>query len=100
MVDLDKLKLEFIPIEEVPTAKTRAAPWDDVFSKIPRGQALVLKEPQFNAGTLRAALVRRQKAGKWKNLKYSSKGRHGSATIYIMNTEKSDTQKKFEKSFG
>jgi hypothetical protein len=87
MVDSKKLTKEYIPIDQVPTGRDRESHWDEVFSEIPRGQALVLREPEVNSGTVRAALVRKQLKGKFKNLKYLSKGKHGTATIYIMNTE-------------
>lgn len=88
MVDLSKIKKEFIPASEVPPPHTRTTEWDGLFSSIPRGQALVLREPEVNGGTVRGALQRKHNLGKFKNLEYSSKGVHGSATVYITNTEK------------
>jgi hypothetical protein len=87
MVDWKNIKKEYIPSNQVPTGRNRESPWDDVFTGIPKGQALVLREPEVNAGTIRAALKRKQAHGKYKNLKLTSKGVHGSATIYLINTE-------------
>lgn len=89
MVDFNKIKKEYISIDEVPAPHTRASQWDELFSSIQKGQALVLHEPEVNASSTRAALQRKQKEGKFKHLQYSSKGVHGSATLYISNTEKS-----------
>jgi len=88
MVDWSKIKKEYVSLDEVPVPHSRATEWDELFSSVPRGQALVLHEPDVNSGTVRGALQRKQKQGKFKNLQYSSKGVHGSATVYISNTEK------------
>jgi hypothetical protein len=89
MVDWKKVKKEFIPANEVPGGHGAQNPaqWDELFSGIPKGQALVLHEPEINSGTIRNALRRTQKDGKFKNLRVSTKGIHGRATIYITNTE-------------
>ena len=89
MLDITKLKTEFIPISEVPTGRSRNSPWDIIFDKVPKGQALVLKEPEVSAGTIRAALQRKHKAGKYKHLSIVTKGAHGTAAIYILNNDKS-----------
>jgi hypothetical protein len=93
MVDWKKVKKEFIPASEVPLGHGAQNPaqWDELFSSIPMEQALVLHEPELSAGTIRNALRRMQKVGKFKNLKISTKGIHGRATIYITNTEKAPT---------
>lgn len=88
MVDFNKIKKEYISINEVPPPHTRTTEWDEIFSSIPKGQALVLHEPDINSGTVRGALQRKHKDGKFKNLQYSSKGVHGSAIVYISNIEK------------
>jgi len=88
MVDWNKIKKEYVPSIEVPTGRGTGAPWDEIFGGIPKGQALVLHEPEISAGTIRAALQRMQNRGKFKNLHMSTKGIHGTATIYVTNTEK------------
>jgi len=88
MVDWKKVTKAYIPSDQVPTGRTRESPWDAIFSEIPKGQALVLKEPEVSSGTVRAALKRNQARGRFKNLRMVSKGVHGQATIYITNTEK------------
>ena len=88
MVDLSKVKYELIPNSQVPTTSVRETPWDDLFNQIPKGQTMVLKEPQVIAGSLRAALTRRQGSGKFKNLRLRTKGKRGSRTLYLMNTDK------------
>jgi hypothetical protein len=88
MKDLSKLKLEFIPVNQVPTTRATQSPWEDIFKQIPAGQALILHEPDVNSGTVRAALVRKQRHNKFKNLQLVTKGKHGTATIYIKNNDK------------
>lgn len=88
MVDWTKVKKEFIAASEVPSGHGAQSPWNAIFNEIPKGQALVLHEPEVNAGTVRGALQRMHKHGKFKNLRFTSKGVHGTATIYITNTEK------------
>ena len=93
MVDWKNLKKEYISSNEVPTGRDRESPWNDIFADIPKGQALVLHEPEVSAGTIRAALQRKQKNGKFKNLKVTTKGVHGTAIVYVTNTEKAPTYK-------
>lgn len=88
MTDWTKIKKEYVSIDEVPPPHQRASPWDEIFSSIPAGQALILKEPDVSGGTVRAALDRKHKEGKFKNIQYSSKGLHGKATVYLSNTDK------------
>jgi len=88
MVDWNKIKKEYISANDVPTGHGAQSEWDNIFTEIPKGQALVLHEPEVNAGTIRAALQRKQRHGKFKNLKVTTKGVHGTATVYVTNTEK------------
>jgi hypothetical protein len=89
VVDWSKVKKEFIPANDVPTAGRGAqSPWDEIFNEIPKGQAWVLHEPEVNAGTVRGALKRMHKRGKFKYIRFSTKGIHGNAMIYLTNTEK------------
>jgi hypothetical protein len=92
MVDWSKVKKEFIPASEVPSGHAPQGQWDEVFGSIPKGQALVLHEPEVNSSTVRQALQRMQKHGKYKNLRVSTKGVHATATVYITNTEKALTR--------
>jgi hypothetical protein len=89
MVDWNKIKKEYISANDVPTGHGAHSEWDNIFAEIPKGQALVLHEPEVNSGTIRAALMRKQRKGQFKNLRYRSKGKHGTATIYVVNIEKS-----------
>jgi hypothetical protein len=93
MVNWKTIKKEFIPANQVPLGHGAQNPaqWNELFSSIPKEQALVLHEPEVSAGTIRNALLRMQKKGKFKNLKISTKGIHGKATIYVTNTEKAPT---------
>lgn len=88
MVDWSKVKKEYIPANETPSKRTKGLLWDVIFAEIPKGQTLVLHEPEVNSGTVRAALQRRWMVGKFKNLHIVTRGRLGTATIYIINTEK------------
>lgn len=88
MPDWSKIKKEYIPASAVPTGRASESPWDEIFSGIPKGQALVLHEPEVSAGTVGQALRTRHRKGKFKNIKVTTKGMHGTATIYITNTDK------------
>lgn len=88
MVDWSKVKKEYISSGDVPAGHGAQSHWDEIFNEIPKGQALVLHEPEVNAGTFRQALQRMHRHGKFKNLRMSTKGIHGTATIYITNTDK------------
>jgi len=97
MVDWSKIKKEYIQASQVPIGRGSESPWDEIFSDIPKGQALVLHEPEVSAGTVRAALQRQHKHGRFKNIHITTKGVHGTATIYITNTEKAPTYKLIQK---
>jgi hypothetical protein len=90
MVDWSKIKKEYISATSVPTGRTSQSPWDEIFADIPRGQALVLHEPEVNAGTVRQALQNRHNKGKFKYIYVTTKGVHGTATIYVTNSEKAE----------
>jgi hypothetical protein len=83
---MDKDKLKFISANEVPY--TRQTKWDEIFAQIPKGQALVLEEPEVNADTLRAALLRRKRQGKFKNLQMIARGKRGHRKSYVANADK------------
>jgi hypothetical protein len=83
---MDKNKMTFIPIDEVPYKKQTK--WDRLFASIPKGQALVLEKSEVNVEAVRAALSRRQKKGQFKNLKLISRTVEGKIKSYVMNTDK------------
>ena len=90
MVDWSKIKREYVPLQEVPPAHQRgSSPWDEIFGSIPKGQALVLKEGEVSSSTVRAALTRKHKEDKFKNIQFSTKGAHGNALLYLANTDTS-----------
>jgi hypothetical protein len=92
---------EYVSVDEVPPPHQRvSSPWDEIFGSIPLGKALVLKEGEVSSSTVRAALVRKHKQGKFKNIQFSSKGAHGNALIYLANTDKPKTPTKLEKAFS
>jgi len=92
MPDLSKIRKEFIPANQVPS-KTYAlsSQWDEILKMIPQGQALVLREPEVSAGSVRAVLRARHAHGKFKNIQMSTRGARRKATIYLVNTDKSVT---------
>ena len=75
--------MELIPIEEVPYKKETK--WDELFKAIPKGQALVLREPDVNADGAAGALQRRKKRGQYKNLSVIVRGPKGKRVVYITN---------------
>jgi hypothetical protein len=78
--------MEFISADKVPyTKKTK---WDEIFASIPKGQALVIHEAEVRPEAVRTALSRRQKKGKFKNLKMIYREINGEIKSYIINTDK------------
>jgi len=71
---------KYIDADEVPTRFGRALEWDNIFSAIPKGKALVLENLR-NPATVRKALWMRQEKGLFKNLYVVSRG----MIIYIVN---------------
>lgn len=87
-IDMENLK--FVPASEVPASHRHGETnWEALFTRVPRGQAIVLHEPDVFASSISQALRRMQKRdGKFKNLQVVTRGKHGTATIYLLNTEK------------
>jgi hypothetical protein len=85
---MNKEKMKYIPADEVPYRKQTK--WDKIFASIPKGQALVIEEPDVDVSieTIRVLLLRRQKRGEFKNLKLISREINGKQTAYIVNTDK------------
>lgn len=69
-IDLENLK--FISEDELPPRFVKT-PWEEIFSKIPRGKALVLQPDQVATTTARTALRRFQKNGRFKLLYVKSR---------------------------
>lgn len=86
-----KLKTEdlrFVDAEDVPKIVVRT-PWEEVFSKIPLGKALVLQHEQASPSTVRTALKRYQKEGKYRNLYMTTrKVAKGKYVTYVVNAMK------------
>jgi hypothetical protein len=82
----DEQKFKFIPISQVPIRKTTK--WDDIFKKIPPGQALVFTEKEVSVESVAATLRRRHKEGKFKNYRAVIKGAEPDRVVYVMNMTK------------
>ena len=79
--DIDKL--ERIPEDEVPYKKRTK--WDEIFESIPKGEAVVFPEQIAHPTSVRQALNRRQKQGKYTELQIISRGRKGQRKTYLIN---------------
>jgi hypothetical protein len=86
-LSINEERLKFIPVNEVPIKKVTK--WDELFKKVPTGQALVLNEAETNIESATSALRRRQRRGQFKHLRAVTKGRKGKRIAYIMNMGKS-----------
>lgn len=88
---IDMKNLKFVPVSEVPASHRRGeTQWKTLFAQVPKGQAVVLQEPEVWASSISQALRRMQKRdGKFKNLQVITRGKHGTAMIYVVNTDKS-----------
>lgn len=81
---LDVKNLKFVPISEVPEV-VRKTIWGDVFKKIPMGQALILTEAEASPETVRSALRRYQKDGKFTHLEGTTRKVNDKRVVYILN---------------
>ena len=79
-VDIENLK--FIPKSEVPSRQYRTK-WDELFSSIPKGEALVLPFTKVNKGVVRMALYYRHKKGKFEHLEAVERGE----AVYVINSK-------------
>lgn len=79
--DIDKL--ERIPEGEVPFKKRTK--WDKIFESIPKGEAVVIPEEMAHPTSVRQALARRQRQGRFNELQILSRGRRGQRKTYIVN---------------
>lgn len=74
MRKIDLKQLKRIPVEEVPTSKWTK--WDDVFSSIPEGEALVVPNESAHPVSIREAIRRRKKKGKYLNYSVVMSGKN------------------------
>ena len=66
---VDPEDLKFIEENDIPVKTIRTAtPWVKIFSSIPKGKALVFHPDEIGSDTVRSALKRLQKKGKFKHL--------------------------------
>ena len=80
--------LRFVDEQEVPEISVRTQ-WEEIFGKIPRGKALVLQHEQAAPSTVRTALKRHQKKGKFKNLFLTTRKVEGNKYVsYVVNPSK------------
>ena len=69
---IDPKNLTFIDEKEVPV-RIRGTPWEEIFRSIPKGKVLVLQPDQVRSDTVRTALKRLQKKGKFRRLYMTTK---------------------------
>lgn len=89
MTKIDLKKLRRIPIEEVPMKWTK---WDEVFSSIPIGEALVVPNSVAHPVSIRNAIKRRQKKGKLLNYSVVMSGENA----YIVHSSTPTAKKEVE----
>jgi len=84
--------LELIDATEVPERKyQRGIDWEEIFSKIPSGKAAVIQPEQLHSSTVRTALKRFQKRGKFTNLFMTTrKIAKGKYVSYVANQSPTD----------
>lgn len=84
---LDAKNLKFIPISEVPEISRKKTQWEEILSSIPQGEAVVIPADQASPATVRSAVSRYQKRGKFTQLRAASRKIKGEITTYILNPE-------------
>jgi hypothetical protein len=79
-----KLTIRYIDESEIPARRLRAQ-WEEVFSDIPRGKALIVKPDEYHYSTVRLSLKKLQKMGKLKRLYVTTKTVNGERWTYVVN---------------
>ena len=71
---IDPNNLRFIDPEDIPVKTTlTATPWEKIFSSIPKGKVLTFHPDEVSADTVRTALKRMQRKGKFRHLKMTTR---------------------------
>ena len=86
-IDLKDLKL--IDAKDVPKAKMYSV-WAEILNSIPEGKALDIPHEVINQGTVRAALSKRHRLGKYKHIRFSYRTINGKKIGYLINSEDED----------
>ena len=77
MVNTMVIKVEDLVFEDnakLPAAVVRGAPWDKIFAAIPAGKHVKLSKDQVSDSSVRSALKRAQKNGKFLDYKVMQRG--------------------------
>ena len=81
-------ELKFIEESEVPKVRPQT-PWEEIFSAIPPGKATVFEPEQVSPSTVRTALKRYQKKGKFVSLRMTArKIAGGRYKTYVVNSRR------------
>ena len=84
--ELDMKNLRFLPIEKIPPRKRRSK-WREIFSRIPKGKALVLNEDEASYASVRSSLKSYKEKGEFQNIVIYSRRdlESGKRMIYVLN---------------
>ena len=96
---LDLQNLRFVPISNLPTIR-RKTQWEEIFEQIPKGQALVLTDEEASPETVRSALRRYQKKGKFTHLEGTTRKVNGEKVVYILNPSPHELEPAERKALG
>jgi len=83
--EIDLKKLKFIPTSEVPERIMGGLDWGTIFSSIPEKQALVLSEDIVNPSTVKQAVLRFKRRGKFLHLRTIERSINGKTIVYVTN---------------
>lgn len=71
---IDPNNLKFIEEQDIPEKTVRTGtPWKKVFGSIPKGKVLVFHPDEVSSDTVRTALKRFQRKGKFKHLQMTTR---------------------------
>ena len=84
--NVNKLKRPvYLNEEDVPTAIRKTFDWENVFREIPIGKARLIGEDEAHYTTVRQALNRLQKLGKFKNYFIKTRKEGNQRVSYVVN---------------
>jgi hypothetical protein len=78
----------YINEEDVPSSIRKRFDWESVFSEIPEGKARQIGMDMAHYTTVRQALVRAQKKGKFKNYYIKTRKEGNQRVSYVVNPQK------------
>ena len=81
-------RAQFIDEEEIPSSMRQRVDWESIFGDIPEGKARVIGSDEAHYTTVRQALQRFQKMGKFENYYIKTRKIGNARASYVANPRK------------